>query len=756
MINKDQIREHLYVIFSDLPSAGFVCVRGIGEKGTPGEGRFMDDKHIDLALGFDNLLAEVTRHVERWTASGHASFIVPGILKTPKGSSENIASFSSIVVDLDGGDILAKHQYLRANLGDPTAVVYSGGLHEGVLKRHLYWTMAEPITDISKAIKLRDEISRKGGADMQFGLGVKSNPFGRAHQPVRIAGSVHGKNNLLTPVRLDMPEVPQIYYFEELLISAGMMDLQPWSPPIEPELQEAAADRTPIPFTEIVKAGGDGNSTRWSSFNQVAGYHINLARLGKLTMSDAENMTRGWVASHMSPPWPDHRVKKEWDDMVGVDRRNNGPMIANKEQSFDADLDINDWRVDSWVTGDKPSRKFLVDGYLQRGKHQMIAAEGGAGKTFLCLDLALKVAAWQPGDDYYWCGSRIVSGGTVVFLTFEDDREELHIRIHDIDQDLLRKKAGGKLIVIPTINAGGGFAIAVADPKSGEARASSRWARVVEQLAKVKDLALVIIDTLNATLHGEENSAMVIADFIRVAGDVINKTGAAMLYTHHIRKQGDEPISNAEEMKVSIRGSTAILGSMRVVLGVWHCSDYERRLELMGRAPDRGILYRIAVVKGNNPELNRTERTLMRDQVGMLQDATELDRYSMAHNDERTAWLFHAITFAAQAGHPYSNGERNARSGLYLRRAELPPLLSRTGPKEFSRMVQVLLESSRIQACSAPGSREKKWLDISHGPIASGAGYELIEGAYDPPAWGNFVFSTRLGLVVNKSEQTDE
>jgi hypothetical protein len=311
-------------------------------------------------------------------------------------------------------------------------------------------------------------------------------------------------------------------------------------------------------------------------------------------------------------------------------------------------------------------------------------------------------------------------------------------------------------MVIPTINAGGGFALAVSDPKTGEARASSRWANVVEQLAKVPDLCLVIIDTLNATLHGEENSAMVIADFIRVAGDVINKTGAAMLYTHHIRKQGDEPISNAEEMKVSIRGSTAILGSMRVVLGVWHCSDYVRRLELMGKAPDRGILYRIAVVKGNNPELNRTERTLLRDNVGMLQDATELDRYSMAHHDERTAWLFHAIVAAARAGHPYSNGERNARSGLYLRRAELPPMLSRTGPVEFSKMVQTLLEAGRIQACSVTGSREKKWLDISHGPIASGDGYELADGAYDPPSWSGFVFSPKLGLIVNKSEYADD
>lgn len=756
MINEDQIRDHLFVIFSDVPKQGWVCVRGIGEKGTPGEGRFSDDKHIDLSLGFDNLHREVCGHVRRWTEHGHASFIVPGVLKEPKGSSENVSQFGSIVVDLDAGDILAKHDHLRAHLGTPTAVVYSGGQAEGgVLKRHLYWTLAEPVTDIERAIRLRDEISRIGGADMQFGLGVKSNPFGRAHQPVRIAGSVHGKNGIKTPVHMHMADEPQTYYFEELSISASVAERKPWYIPVAEALDVVDdVPSQPIPFTETVKAGGEGLVTRWSSFNQVAGYHINLVRLGKLTMEEAENMTRGWVISHMSPPWPDHRIKKEWRDMVAVDRRNNGPMPATLEVVDQDPMDIASWRADHWVTGDRPVRQFLVEGYIQRGKHQMIAAEGGAGKTFLCLDLALKIAAWEPGCDYRWCGSRVVSGGTVVFLTFEDDKEEMHIRIHDIDKDGLRNKAGAKFIVVPTINAGGGFTIAVVDPKTGEARPSNRWTSVVEQLSQIKDLALVIIDTLNATLHGEENSAVVIAEFIRVAGDVINRTGAAMLYTHHIRKQGDEPITNAEAMKVSIRGSTAILGAMRVAIGVWHCSDFDRRLELMGRAPERGRLYRMAVVKGNNPELNRHERTLLRDDVGMLQDATEMDRYSQAHNDERTAWLYEAIITASAAGHPYSNGERNARSGLYLRRTELPPILARTGPSEFSRMVSILLEAGRIQAC-AVGAGEKKWLDISHGTFSSGSG-QLRSGAYTPPNWALYEFSTTTKTVIRRRTHGDE
>jgi hypothetical protein len=36
-----------------------------------------------------------------------------------------------------------------------------------------------------------------------LGRGVKSNPFGRSHQPVRIAGTIHGKGGTAKPCRFE-------------------------------------------------------------------------------------------------------------------------------------------------------------------------------------------------------------------------------------------------------------------------------------------------------------------------------------------------------------------------------------------------------------------------------------------------------------------------------------------------------------------------------------------------------------------------
>jgi hypothetical protein len=42
----------------------------------------------------------------------------------------------------------------------------------------------------------------KAGGDLQFGRGTPDNPYGRAHQPIRIPGTVHAKNGKAATCRL--------------------------------------------------------------------------------------------------------------------------------------------------------------------------------------------------------------------------------------------------------------------------------------------------------------------------------------------------------------------------------------------------------------------------------------------------------------------------------------------------------------------------------------------------------------------------
>lgn len=746
-ISPEDVRRHVEVIFGRLPKAGFLNVRGIGEKGTDGEGEFREDKFIDLSAGGDPV-AEIIRHVERWSKYGRASFIVPAVLSRDQGRSENVESFHSVVVDLDSGDIEAKHAFLEDKLGPPTAVVFSGGQSDASPKRHLYWTLNAPARDVAEIVRIRDEIARKGGGDMQFGLGVQSNPYGRAHQPVRIAGSIHGKNGVRNPVRIFLPEKPQVYGIDLVRERAMLMPNQDGSAPTQGGMT-FAPERANVDLTEKIYEGGDDEKNRWSQFSRVCGHYIHTVRRGDMSSEEAKEAVYGWVQTSMVPPWPPQRVEKEWQAILQRDTANHGPLPEPIKPMIADGEGLEIWAAHRWSLAPKPERRFIVDGLILSGKHQLLVAEGGAGKTFLMLDLALKVASWDEDSDFSWCGGQVKEGGTVVILTTEDDKDELHIRLHDIDSRLLRKKAADRLIILPTINSGGSFAIVEKDPRTQEARPSRRWSEFFALLRRLPDLRLLVVDTLNSTLHGEENSATIINEFVRVASQVCGDLGAALILTHHIRKQGDEPIRNAEQMKAAVRGSSALLAAFRAGIGIWHCPDYDRRMAALGLAPRRGHLWKMAVIKANNPEMFDGEKTLLRTETGMLIDVTDRDQFSSVNIGERHAWLSLAIEEAARAGHPYSIEGKNAKSGLYRRRNELPGPLRQIGPGEFQHLVDDLLNRKAIVAAAARGGRDKKWLDVPTGPIASDeAGAEIASGAYRPPAWEHWKYEQDINTCV--------
>src|SRR3546814_16110809 len=89
-------------------------------------------------------------------------------------------------------------------------------------------------------------------------------------------------------------------------------------------------------------------------------------------------------------------------------------------------------------------------------------------------------------------------------------------------------------------------------------------------------VSAVIVDTLNATLHGEENSAAVIQEYVRAIAPICGELGAAFVVTHHIRKQGKEPIRDLDDMNEASRGSTALQAAVRMVLGFGHATDDPR------------------------------------------------------------------------------------------------------------------------------------------------------------------------------------
>lgn len=756
--NQTDITNHLYVMFGLIPNEGWINLRGLGEKGTEKEGKFMEDKFIDLSIGQQPqaLIDEVTRNVERWTSNGIGSFIVPAILSDPRGTSKNVRSFRSVVVDLDNGDIEAKVSYLWNDIGEPTAIVCSGGEIDGVPKRHLWWTLAEPTEDVVELIKLRHELALKAGGDLQFGLGTDQNPVGRAHQPVRIAGSVHNKNGKARPVTLSLTET--IHDLGTLKAAVLRAPYAFGAAPAALDIPSQAnqAPKEPLVLSEKIHEGGlDKN--RWGQFNKVAGHYIRCARRGEISLEKALELTEGWVLTQMIPPWPAEKIRAEFTGLLNKDTATNGPILPAKEVK-PTTLVLSDWEVNKWAPfGSTGTREFLVDKLIFNSLLQMLVAEGGAGKSYLLLDLALKVSAWTPGSGLTWLGHEVKDGGTVVYFTTEDDANELKIRFNEIDPDNLRAVAGKKLIVVPLSQAGGPFPLVEYEPHTREPRASKRWKETRDALTSIPDLRLVIIDTLNSVMHGDENAAVIANEFIREVNALAHPMNIPVVASHHVRKAGDEPIRNTDDMKEAIRGSSALISGFRAGIGIWACPDQDRRLIAMDLPIKKKALWKAGIIKQNNPEYLEGELTLYRTPCGLMQNVTAQDPYASGNMNEHKAWLLLAIQEAATAGHPFSNATKNAGSGLYKRRHELPPIFSRTGPNELARIVEELLLSKQITSCAARGSKEKKWLDLPNGPFAHDeAGKELESGAFTPPNWNRWRFDEELMICTTKPKNTHE
>lgn len=770
IFDETQVREHLGFLFDsvEFEPNQYVCLRGIGEKGTHQEGKFREEFFFEPARE-PGWIDRVTEHCNRWGQHNVASFIVPCVLRAPKATSANVSVFTSIVADFDSGNTLERIDWVKRNIGEPDLLIESGGLtEEGTPKLHA-WYKIDPTSDIEGVINLRHDIAEKSGADLMLGRGVKSNPFGRAHQPVRIAGTVHSKNGNAKPCRIRSRVMDPIaschVFFAEGVASKPYA---PWATPApESKIIQAGnlfgpdsgnliddSQHEAVDLTTDVHAGGEGSRTRFSEFNRVAGHYLHCARRGDMPLDEAFEALSGWVQAHMVPPWPQNRVRSEWEGLLRQDVSSKGPMPKRKELAEDTPpIQANhllDWAAHKWIVDPVPTHTELVEGLVLKGEPHLFVAEGGAGKTFLVADLALKVAAHRDSSPQIWCGQKIKAGGTAVLILCEDSQTEMHIRIRQLNQGGLIDQAGDRLIVLPMTVVGGAFPLTERDPRTGSTVTHTKWRQMLDAMKSLPEPpVLVAIDTLNSVSHGDENSNVVIAEMMREAHRVCGEMGAALIINHHLRKS-NEPLRSLEELKNGIRGASAIPSYFRICFGMFHASDYDRRMTGMNLTPRRGALWKFGIAKANIHGLLKGERTLLRNDIGLLEDVTDRDYYAAVNISERMAWLIFAVKTAASNLHPYAVGGKNAANGLYKRRAELPKLLRAVGWREFSNLVEECLQRGMLVACAVAGSKSKSYLDVLGGTISSDeAGVTIASGAYTSgPDWDEYTFDSESGEII--------
>jgi len=180
--------------------------------------------------------------------------------------------------------------------------------------------------------------------------------------------------------------------------------------------------------------------------------------------------------------------------------------------------------------------------------HEMISADGlsiiygepGAGKSFMALDLALRVAL---GMD--WHGTRTRQTG-VLYIAGEGVRG-------------LAKRVDGWALHHGINLDGVPFAALTLAPQLLEAGDRAKLIRTIDEIKRklAFDVGLTILDTVSRSIAGQdENAQETMSAFVKACDEVKAHTGGAMIGIHHCGKDRDR----------GMRGSTVLLGACDATL----------------------------------------------------------------------------------------------------------------------------------------------------------------------------------------------
>ena len=266
-----------------------------------------------------------------WAAdNGMALFVVPGtVLTAGEAKAEHITQTQVVLVDLDHGDIAAKRDHLARHLGEPNLEVASGGVTpEGQRKLHLYWRLSEPAEgdDITTVCRARHMIATKVGGDPAFRS---------AHQPIRVAGSIHAKSG-------ERRLVETLHCRTRDHDLADLVEAVMAMPPLEGEAANDLDFNDAGPadgavtelFGQVVREGGIDGITRFDALSRMIGFWIRRCREGHITAAQAWAEIVDYNQARIDPPWEEARLRAEAERIWKLDSANHGEDYLDTTPGF--------------------------------------------------------------------------------------------------------------------------------------------------------------------------------------------------------------------------------------------------------------------------------------------------------------------------------------------------------------------------------------------------------------------------------------
>ena len=320
---------------------------------------------------------------------------------------------------------------------------------------------------------------------------------------------------------------------------------------------------------------------------------------------------------------------------------------------------IPDWGIAQFL-GAAPPVDWLIEGILPRATPSVLCSLGGVGKSFLMLDLCAKIAAGPGMVPSYALGGAIPKRGRCVFITAEDSQDAIHRRLNQIvGSELDKAKLLDWLYIVPLPVVGNRPLMTCIH---GEYKMTDAWRELVEELKQIPDLSLVVLDPMAAVVSADINSdPAAAAAFWSAVSELCQATGATVMLTHHMRKDGSRDVDGPMAARQLVRGSTAIVDSARWCYALWLPSASVRDSieQATGETYDELSIVEGAVVKSNDIGMSPTRIYLRDPASGILIDSTERVQETLEEHrqltEEEIMQTFGAVSNRWAEGQPFSH-----------------------------------------------------------------------------------------------------
>lgn len=200
------------------------------------------------------------------------------------------------------------------------------------------------------------------------------------------------------------------------------------------------------------------------------------------------------------------------------------------------------------LTTSPQARSWLVDPLIPRRQVTLLSGEGGVGKSFLALQLAVAVAT---GTE--WIGYRPVQG-KALFVSAEDELDEIHRRLVPMIEKMGLLPSDLRDLEIADLCQQASTLLGIPNGEGG-IRPTDLFEGVREQVRRHRP-TLIVIDTLSDTFGGDENKRQEARQFIRMLRELASEADSAVLVTAHPSLSGQHSGSGSS-------GSTAWNASVR-------------------------------------------------------------------------------------------------------------------------------------------------------------------------------------------------